>query len=82
MLIENERQHNILRGFVTLKTNSEIVYKCTDYYGPETKGAQQWDEPDIRIEWPLTGYLTLSKKDALSPMLNDFESLLIFGENS
>jgi dTDP-4-dehydrorhamnose 3,5-epimerase len=26
-------------GFVTLKPDSEIVYKCSDYYAPETEGA-------------------------------------------
>ena len=25
-------------GFVTLKPDSEIVYKCSDYYAPETEG--------------------------------------------
>ena len=26
-------------GFVTLEPDSEIVYKCSDYYAPETEGA-------------------------------------------
>jgi dTDP-4-dehydrorhamnose 3,5-epimerase len=26
-------------GFVTLKPDSEIVYKCTDYYEPQAEGA-------------------------------------------
>ena len=30
-------------GFVTLEPDSEIVYKCTDYYAPETEGAVRWD---------------------------------------
>ena len=40
-------------GFVTLQPNSEIVYKCSDYYAPETEGSLRWDDPDIGIEWPL-----------------------------
>ena len=69
-------------GFVTLEPDSEIVYKCSDYYAPETEGALRWDDPDIGIEWPLKGNPTLSEKDALAPLLKDFESPFIFGENS
>ena len=66
-------------GFVTLKINSEIVYKCTDYYAPEAEGAVRWDS--CGIDWPLCGNLVLSDKDAIAPALADFDSPLIFGEN-
>jgi dTDP-4-dehydrorhamnose 3,5-epimerase len=69
-------------GFVTLKPNSEIVYKCSDYYSPETEGALKWDDPSIGIEWPLQGAPILSQKDTLAPLLKDFKSPFIFGENS
>jgi len=68
-------------GFVTLEPDSEIVYKCSDYYAPETEGALRWDDPDIGIEWPLKGNPTLSEKDVIAPLLKDFESPFIFGEN-
>lgn len=61
-------------GFVTLEPNSEIVYKCSDYYAPETEGSLRWDDPDIGIEWPLTGEPVLSEKDGVAPFLADFES--------
>ena len=69
-------------GFVTLEPDSEIVYKCSDYYAPENEGAMRWDDPDIGIDWLLTGNPILSEKDALAPSLKDFESPFIFGENS
>ena len=69
-------------GFVTLEPDSEIVYKCSNYYAPEAEGAMRWDDPDIGIEWPLTGYPILNEKDAKAPLLKDFESPFIFGENS
>ena len=68
-------------GFVALVPNSEIVYKCSDYYAPETGGALRWDDPDIGIEWRLKGTPILSEKDAIAPLLKDFESPFIFGEN-
>ena len=67
-------------GFVTLEPNSEIVYKCTDYYAPETEGAVRWDS--CGIDWPLLQSPLLSDKDAIAPALVDFESPFIYGENS
>ena len=69
-------------GFVALVPDSEIVYKCSDYYAPETEGALRWDDPDIGIEWRLKGTPILSEKDAIAPLLKDFKSPFIFGENS
>jgi dTDP-4-dehydrorhamnose 3,5-epimerase len=69
-------------GFLTLEPDSEIIYKCSDYYKPETEGAIRWNDQDIGIDWMLTGKPILSEKDALAPSLKDFESPFIFGENS
>jgi len=67
-------------GFVTLEPDSEIVYKCTDYYAPETEGAVRWDS--CGIEWPLSGDPILSDKDTIAPLLADFDSPFVYGENS
>ena len=61
-------------GFITLQPYSEIVYKCTDYYAPETEGALSWDDPQVGIEWPLEGDAILSDKDAEAPLLADLQS--------
>ena len=69
-------------GFVTLEPDSEIVYKCSDYYAPEAEGSVLWNDPDIAIEWPPDSDPILSAKDAIAPLLSDLESPFIFGENS
>ena len=69
-------------GFVTLESDSEIVYKCSDYYAPETEGAILWNDPDIGIDWPTDADPILSEKDAVAPVLSELESPFIFGENS
>ena len=69
-------------GFVTLEPDSEIVYKCSDYYAPETEGAILWNDPDIGINWPTKADPILSDKDAAASLLVDIESPFIFGENS
>ena len=65
-------------GFATLAPDSEIIYKCSDYYAPETEGALRWDDPDIGIEWPLTSAPVLSEKDAAAPLLATFNSPFTF----
>ena len=67
-------------GFVTLEPNSEILYKCTEHYSPETEAAVRWDS--CGIDWPLSGEPILSEKDAVSPSLSDIVSPFIYGENS
>ena len=69
-------------GFITLETDSEIVYKCSDYFMPETEGAILWSDPDIGIKWPNLGKKILSEKDALAPKLDDIESPFVYGGNS
>ena len=32
-------------GFLTLRANSEMVYKCTNYYAPKAEGSIRWDDP-------------------------------------
>lgn len=80
---ENGRQLLIpagfLHGFATLEPETEIIYKCTDYYFPETEGAVRFDDPDIGIDWGLgSGEPVLSDKDAVAPMLRDLDSPFTF----
>ena len=67
-------------GFVTLEADSEIVYKCTDYYAPETEGAVLWNS--CGVDWPLSGDPILSGKDQVAPPLADFDSPFVYGQNS
>ncbi|CUH82332.1 dTDP-4-dehydrorhamnose 3,5-epimerase [Tropicibacter naphthalenivorans] len=60
-----------LHGFVTREPETEIVYKCTDYYAPECDGAVRFDDPDIGIDWGLETTPTLSAKDDAAPRLKD-----------
>ena len=67
-------------GFVTLEADSEIVYKCTDYYAPKTEGAVLWNS--CGIEWPLFGDPILSDKDQEAPYFADFNTPFVYGQNS
>lgn len=69
-------------GFVTLEPDSEIIYKCSDYYAPEDEGSVLWSDPDISIAWPAIRNPILNAKDATAPVLADFDSPFIYGQNS
>ena len=69
-------------GFLTLKRETEIVYKCTDYYTPQAEGSIRWDDPSIGIEWPLSENIILNERDAIAPFLKDFETPFDLGKNS
>ena len=52
-------------GFLSLEDDTELLYKCTDYYAPEHDRSIIWNDPEIGIEWPLEGEAPiLSAKDA------------------
>ena len=74
---ENGRQllipEGFLHGFVTREPETEILYKCSDYYAPECDGAVRFDSLDI--DWGLAGLEpVLSEKDAAAPRFAEFES--------
>ncbi|WP_430450480.1 dTDP-4-dehydrorhamnose 3,5-epimerase [Rhodophyticola sp.] len=76
---ENGRQllvpAGFAHGFMTLQPDTEIVYKCSDYYAPETEGALLWNDADIGIDWPLEDIdAVISDKDAAAPGIAGFDS--------
>lgn len=62
-------------GFITREPNTEIIYKCSDFYAPESEGAVRFDCPAIGIDWKLNGVQPiLSEKDAIAETFESFES--------
>lgn len=50
------------RGFCALSENVEVQYLCTGVYNSKAESAIRWDDPEIRIEWPLQSKI-ISEKD-------------------
>ena len=50
-------------GFLALSGFAEVCYKATDYYAPEHERCVLWNDPDIGIDWPLSGVPLISEKD-------------------
>lgn len=64
---ENKKQllipKGFAHGFMTLSENTEVQYKCDEYYAPEYEVTLLWNDRDISIEWPSCYEAVLSKKD-------------------
>ena len=64
---ENRRQlwipAGFAHGFLALHDFAECLYKTTDYWSPEDERCLIWNDPDLAIQWPITGGPVLSSKD-------------------
>lgn len=80
---ENGRQlwipAGFLHGFVTREDDTEIAYKCTDYYSRDCDGAVLWSS--VGVDWGVE-HPILSDKDAQATPLDEFESPFHFKEDA
>lgn len=62
-------------GFLSLEDDTDLLYKCTDFYAPQHERTLQWDDPALGIAWPLEGIgeLRLSAKDRVGTPLAQAE---------
>lgn len=62
-------------GFLVLSESADFLYRCTDFYAPPYERAIQWNDPDLKVAWPLPAGVAplLSAKDAVAPRFKDAE---------
>ena len=62
-------------GFITLEPDTEVAYKVSAPYAPQSDGGIAWDDPAVGVDWrsPVAQPL-VSEKDAVLPALKDFDS--------
>lgn len=65
---ENKHQlwvpEGFAHGFVVVSDYAEFLYKTTDYWYPEHERSLLWSDPELGIDWPLSGAPLLAGKDA------------------
>jgi dTDP-4-dehydrorhamnose 3,5-epimerase len=64
---DNNRQIWIPPGFAhgfLAVSDAVCLYKTTDYYSAEHERCISWDDPTLKIEWPLVGAPILSERDS------------------
>ena len=55
-------------GFMVTSDYAVVSYKCSDYYSPAAERTIRWDDPQLKINWPLANPI-LSDKDARAPFV-------------
>ena len=59
-------------GFVVMSDVADFEYKCTEYYDSSDEGSILWNDPDLKIPWPIK-FPKLSDKDANAPKMADLK---------
>ena len=57
-------------GYQTLEDNTEVIYQVTGKYTPDAERGQRWNDPALKLDWPLE-VSTISTKDANWALLED-----------
>tara|TARA_Y100001968_G_scaffold211156_1_gene194314 strand:- start:6203 stop:6781 length:579 start_codon:yes stop_codon:yes gene_type:complete len=65
-------------GFLTLSDKAEVLYKVTNYWNKDAERSIIWNDPFLKIDWPLNIEFQLSNKDALAPTFKDLSNKDLF----
>lgn len=78
---ENQRQlwvpEGFAHGFLVLSDSADFLYKTTDYYHPASEQSLLWNDPALKIDWPLhelDAEPQLAAKDKEGKLLRDAET--------
>ncbi len=61
-------------GFCVLSESADFLYKCSEYYHPETEYTLLWNDEAVGVEWPVRDPI-LSEKDMKGKRLNELSVL-------
>ena len=60
-------------GFLVTSDSAEFLYKTTDYWYPEHERSLLWNDPTVKVQWPVQGAPQLAAKDAAARQLQEAE---------
>jgi len=61
-------------GFCVTSEKAHVLYKATDFYAPEHERTLAWNDPDLNIDWQLSGDPIVSAKDQRGVSLRQAET--------
>ena len=68
-------------GFLTLEDNTEIFYKCDNFYNPKSEIGIIWNDRDLNINWNFKKYnideneLIISEKDKKNISFKEYKKI-------
>ncbi|MGD0502307.1 MAG: dTDP-4-dehydrorhamnose 3,5-epimerase [Steroidobacteraceae bacterium] len=65
----------LAHGILVTSPSADFLYKCTDIYSPADERTLAWNDPALKIQWPLPDGAApeLSAKDARGKSFSDIE---------
>ena len=64
-----------LHGFVTLEPNTEVLYKCSNYYNKKSEKIVLYNDPLLNINWEINKKnIYVAKKDKQGQLFKKFKS--------
>jgi dTDP-4-dehydrorhamnose 3,5-epimerase len=60
----------VAHGYCVLSESADYTYQVTSYYDGSDTRAVAWDDPDLRVQWPIE-YPLVSPRDQHNPRLRD-----------
>ena len=80
---KNKRQLYIPQGFAhgfsVLSEQTTILYKCDNFYHPQSEGGVAYNDPALSIDWKVDAIrATVSDRDKCWPTLDNVETNFVF----
>lgn len=66
-------------GFCVLSEVTDVIYKTTNVYSPQSEAGIAYNDADLNIEWPIEEPI-LSEKDKRSPALREADIRFYYKE--
>ena len=62
-------------GFLTMESNTELIYKTSNYYSKKNEVGISWSDPELNINWCNKKFKpVLSDKDKENPKLSEIKT--------
>ena len=68
-------------GFLSLENDTEIFYKCDNFYNPKSESGIIWNDRDLNIDWNFKKYnidehkLIISEKDKKNISFKEYKKI-------
>jgi len=85
MSAENKKMLYVPQGFAhgacVLSAEASLLYMVTEEYAPECEAGVIWNDPALRIDWPVEQPL-LSARDRAWPCLSEADNNFVYEETT
>lgn len=76
VILDDQSHHQLFvpvgfaHGFCVLSEHAHVLYKVSSLYDPQYEKGFRWDDPTVKIQWPLDQPI-VSERDQQAPFFND-----------